>query len=486
MDFIKNSFNVYSERLEQKSFLVLGFKGNQIIEKDDLKMLSSNKCKYFLELDFMQRDNELGINYDVTSKIKLTSILNKIDDKSFISILQNIIEGINEASKYMLNANNIAIHEEYIYVDAGLNQISLVYVPTEEELFEDINQALRKFLIRIIDMKENMGDVLYAKLSRGIKKEKLNIKEIEQMLTKMIMPSVEKRKNANNSRFEKEPEPFREPQKKTMKENIRNDEKPQNTKRENIKKEEPSVQKKNINKKKEKGKKLIFAGIIVLILAVIAMEIFGGEDSYQETDFTTYIAVLLLFGVGVVAIMRRKTGKLNKKTRKTNQNSNEIKQRETPKNIQNKLKNQEVPKNIDYQDYYQEQEGTGVLGGDENEGTVILDGCALENEGVLIPKIKDKFSKIFINRESIIIGSSPKNMVDVIISSQFVSRIHGELIKRQKQYFIKDLNSRNGIFIDSKRIPNDTEIKINQGERIRIGDVDYEFRLIPKSMNNGY
>ena len=65
------------------------------------------------------------------------------------------------------------------------------------------------------------------------------------------------------------------------------------------------------------------------------------------------------------------------------------------------------------------------------------------------------------------VGRSPEN--DVQVQDNYVSRKHLELYKKGDRYFIRDLNSANGTFLNGKRIGSNVERRVKEGDTIVIG-----------------
>ena len=65
------------------------------------------------------------------------------------------------------------------------------------------------------------------------------------------------------------------------------------------------------------------------------------------------------------------------------------------------------------------------------------------------------------------IGRCPEN--DIQIGDNYVSRRHLELNKKGGKYFIKDLNSANGTFLNGKKIGSQVARRVKEGDTIVIG-----------------
>ena len=76
------------------------------------------------------------------------------------------------------------------------------------------------------------------------------------------------------------------------------------------------------------------------------------------------------------------------------------------------------------------------------------------------------------------IGRSPDN--DIQILDKTVSRTHLKIFRKKKEYFIEDLKSRNGTFVNGARVQAGEEIEVKRGVPLAVGRVflhlsgDYE------------
>ena len=72
-----------------------------------------------------------------------------------------------------------------------------------------------------------------------------------------------------------------------------------------------------------------------------------------------------------------------------------------------------------------------------------------------------------LKADTIYIGRAPDN--DIQIKDRFVSRKHLKIFRKGSKYFIKDLESKNGTFINGKQIPSGVEFELEEGITIAIG-----------------
>ena len=79
----------------------------------------------------------------------------------------------------------------------------------------------------------------------------------------------------------------------------------------------------------------------------------------------------------------------------------------------------------------------------------------------------EKGRKCEIDKTTIHIGRAPEN--DVQIKDKSVSRVHLKVVQRGNKYFITDLKSRNGTFIDGVRIGPGIEYEVREGMPVAVG-----------------
>lgn len=91
--------------------------------------------------------------------------------------------------------------------------------------------------------------------------------------------------------------------------------------------------------------------------------------------------------------------------------------------------------------------------------------CLINYKGKNVPVV----SKITIGRDK-------KN--DIVLENPIISRFHAEIQKIKNDYFIHDLNSSNGTFVNNERIPKDKYVKLKQDDSILVGKT--KLRLLLK------
>lgn len=124
----------------------------------------------------------------------------------------------------------------------------------------------------------------------------------------------------------------------------------------------------------------------------------------------------------------------------------------------------------------EEEEATVFVGSCEDEDRTCFLWETNEREGVI--RLTDAMypEKVFTAKvdDSVIIGHSA-SLSDICVDhDRAISRKHCRLIRRGNEYFLHDLESSNGTFVNGSRIYSE-EKAIFDGDLIRIGRVELKF-----------
>ena len=89
----------------------------------------------------------------------------------------------------------------------------------------------------------------------------------------------------------------------------------------------------------------------------------------------------------------------------------------------------------------------------------LLDGC-------LMASLEDAVLTIGKKKEG----------VDLVLQDASVSRIHARIIKEEGRFYLEDLNSTNGTFRNGVRMQPYERKRLDEGDEIRCGKVNFVFR----------
>jgi serine/threonine protein kinase len=87
------------------------------------------------------------------------------------------------------------------------------------------------------------------------------------------------------------------------------------------------------------------------------------------------------------------------------------------------------------------------------------------------------------NQSELIVGRAHKNTAPDIDLEPYggtkagVSRRHGRLVRKDNLWFVEDMGSTNGTFVNNTRLAPNTLTALQKGDKIRFGQIELEFSL---------
>lgn len=110
----------------------------------------------------------------------------------------------------------------------------------------------------------------------------------------------------------------------------------------------------------------------------------------------------------------------------------------------------------------------------------------IDNKGLMIDSVSKSIAlkgintpidiNILIDKERYLIGSSREYADGVITFNKAISRRHSMILKEMNDYYIVDVGSANGTYLNGVRINKNIKMKIKNGDIIKIANS--EFRII--------
>lgn len=71
------------------------------------------------------------------------------------------------------------------------------------------------------------------------------------------------------------------------------------------------------------------------------------------------------------------------------------------------------------------------------------------------------------------LGRAPTNSIPV--DSGYISTDHARIIYRDGSLWVEDTHSRNGVFVDGRKVPEKQPIAVSPGSILQIGDTRFKF-----------
>ena len=186
------------ETVGNSSYLVAVFEGGTGIVNYQLQMLANNDIKNIIKANKRQKNEDVLVSYNITSKIALAQMdsKNKIPKLGLIKIIEGALTALEDIEEYQLVSSGIVFDEEYIFVKPGNYEPSFIYVPNSME--DSGIEPLKNFILSLImgSKVEISNDNFVQVLLETLNNPALTTKELKKLCDKYKSdkPRVETKK----------------------------------------------------------------------------------------------------------------------------------------------------------------------------------------------------------------------------------------------------------------------------------------------------
>ncbi|MDO4340165.1 MAG: DUF6382 domain-containing protein [Eubacteriales bacterium] len=469
-----------------------------------VRMLIGNGVPSLLKCRLQGLDGKTLFYYEITSKQALSSLFEqkKLQTEDLRLIFGGFVRVMEEMSEYLLNPGRIVLRPEYIFVDPEKRELFFCYLPGFEREVGEQFQALTEYILPKLDHEDSQAVMLgYGVYRRAledcfhleyIKEELYQIREepVDKKVSlkdnggQHLPESMQKVENSDGTLWELDGEDllFSDAEKKS--DNGRKERKVKT----NSEKSE-TMQKQNV---KMRNRILGCVSGALLILAILAANLLGYLP-WLKAEIAIG-GILIFLGAGLLiwylAGKKKKTEpeeeewkrKVRQETRDKEDavlygtgaergSDAEYSEPERPDKIENlRQKEQAVLKNSRKAEDMEEGGGLSEPLGQ----TVVLSANVQSGPASLVSREPGELATIYLTEELTVIGKL-HTAADAVIPLPTVSRLHAKVRRRGEEYFLTDMNSRNGTSVNGKMLKGDEEYLLENEDEVDFAQARYIF-----------
>lgn len=396
-----------------------------------LRMVSDRTIQGFLPLEVRVLNNINHYYYDITGRENLLDRSKKGNWglKQIVHFFVQILNVIGKAKEYLLNSNNFVLEPAYIYENMCNGEIAVCYYSDYEK---DINGQLTElfsYFMNVVDYKDTKAVELVYKLYDVSREEHCTLQRLWNVIGERQIEEERKEESVT----------LPEENKKNKRSLISG----QRTGKYGLKIEDKLLETKE-------GKRNKFS-------LVSARRIEKNKVKSQQKGETKALTKKIDLSVKEKNFFLNKLGKKNK---------NESKSKE--KRTENKLERKERDTTSDFSD------GTVVLEFTNRKQEFQEENLGVsESECYLIPDT-DKHQLLSLNEFPFFIGRVQQD-TEEMKKNLSISRMHSKIEKFGERFFITDLNSTNGTYINQNKVNSNESIELHEGDKIQFANVTYFF-----------
>lgn len=475
----------------QSNYLILSGMEEKGEEDYRIQMAERNKIPGLLRFHRSRTDGVLRLHYEITGKQPLSGLYEKkfLSSSDILFILTGINETLDNLQKFLLSPEQLVFTPEYIFVDSNDRKIQLCYVPGMEN--DENISALAEFILKRLDHQDKeavaLGYFFYQKTQeenfslQGALRESLRRSTDRKMEKRESLFSDnqiegrpwerqagERAKEKNRDGIEEEiiHKTRRKKQDKLLEQDLRTD---AGEKREEAEKRSQSsfnFQSSENSREKKKG----FANwVFEKIHPAVLLSTLG---LLAALEIVFYFGYLRLTEAGGVFFLILAAEMLANSRWRRYREEQEVKP--FGRWAEEEQEESEEFSQLREEMYEKPEESFCV------EETRCLTDFSPDNEvQLLLVQGREGFvpgqtvvEEIHLGGNVVIVGKL-EGQCDVLLKSSTVSRVHARLERRGKGYFVKDLNSRNGTFLNGERLEPQEEREFSLGDRIGFAAIEY-------------
>ena len=491
---MERGYTFYYDTQANDSYLVISPEEGTPVIPYEMKMLENNRIEHLLPARKYSRDGAIRVCYSVTGYVALEQVLRreKLRREDVLTLLSTIAAAYAELVEYQLPAGGLLLNEESIFVKPGSFLPKLVYLPASAE--ENGAESLRSF-VRGLVLESRIiaaGDDFVQRLLDAVNDPMLTPERLRERLREMetvsapaaapVPPVFEPIPAAQPSPIDSPPPaPARE------------------------KKEPPagtggSGKKPPAPKKAGSSKSSVFFTLVQgLLVVLLALGFKKGVFMSGGGLNPRYLLGALIAAAGLDTVLYRelfinhadgkapkeKAPKKDKKAGKGGKAAHPLPQRPgesrpaapAPQPVYEPVSaapaSQPVYEPIPVAAAYIPRQG----GAAPEEATVLLDDNGGNGAGYLEYYENGLAMRIHLKEGATLVGSRAQS-VDHVLSSHKVSKLHAEFICQGGEYFVRDINSTNGTYLNGapQRLVSNQAVPLHNGDRVRLADTELVFK----------
>lgn len=418
-----------------------------------IRMLLGNEIASLVPCRIQAVDGGRVFCYEIGSRetVEFCFMQKKLGKQAIRFLMQGIIQVIQDMQVFLLDVNQLVIRPELLYYDRGKNMLQFCYFPGYDH---PIQEQIRNFLEQILPLIDHaeagavtMGYGMYQKVIE----KSFQLEQLKECLYK-------------------------------------EDELPEKPIREEVKTdfvEEEAEEKMQEVEEKEKipWDTLIFSCIwTVLLLGICCLRFFGYLD-FLTVPMLLGIFIFVMSAVCINTFLWKRQhkkgdsggkawaqgGALQASIQWPGKSEVDTEQVQKIFREQQNESQEEMPQK---EEFCQEKTMRQPLSPDDTQP---LPEIRISANAWLVSKEEGKYSDIELTGDLTVIGKTEE--VDVQIPLSTISRVHAKIWRDDEQYYIRDLNSKNGTFVNGSQISGKHNCRILPGDEVYFADAGYTFRV---------
>lgn len=418
-------------------------------ENYQYKMIENNEIAGIIPFSLRSMDGKKSFYYEMDFGISLENkySVQKMTYEKLVKFLECIVDVTDNLSEFFLDEERLLIRPDCIFEDLTTGEYSFIYYPAEIGGQDDLGEML----LEITDMKDDKASRLAYSICEGLSEgpsgKALFIKKVlEEEVT---------------------PYPKREPWQEMFYEI---DEKDDESDEED---EDEEIENRVIKIHIPFGMSMIMAILFAIVAGVLWYLRVAFILTYEENilDIAVFMVAVMMSLICLIQALKKKKHSPMRDLAYQNDEDEEVEEYEADE--EDRKENLPEKHNNDFftpgRDVISEEDD------EEEEETVFL---SMDFESIThkLYRTGDMGGdNIILDVLPLTIGKLAK-YTDAVIRDPSVSRIHARIFRTGKDLFVQDLNSKNGTFVNGKRLLPNEKAPLFPDDEVSFGKCTFSYR----------
>lgn len=446
-----------------------------------VRMLVGNVVPSILKCRIQGMDGKFRVYFDITSKQVLSVLYEqkKMTIEDLRLIFGGFVKAMEDAAEYLLNPGQFIMSPEYIYIDVEKEQIYFCMMPGYEKDIKEQFQNLTEYILPKIDHEDGQAVILGYGVYKRAMEDSFHLEQIKEELYKKQEWTADIKKTGKAEDLEnreKEQGNFYESEDLAADEDVSD-----NFVRDEATTDSPGILKRSC----------VIVLAFILLCAITAATLLGYLP-YMETG-AVLGGLIVLAGCTMIFMhvikMKKSSGALqSQKLKENKEKQQKTKWKASECDIpEQKIQRNRMPESETSEEYRCKSENISK-NADQNVSekllqkqiypdygeTTVLSAGAVSGPASLVSREPGELAPIYLNEDLTVIGKM-ENACDAVISLPTVSRIHAKIRKREDNYYLTDMNSRNGTVVNGRLLLPDEEYRLEPEDEVDFAQARYIF-----------
>ena len=470
----------------------------------EVHMLEENQIRGFMRCIRKRINGKIQYYYEITSKHSLAQICEteSLGSGDIQKILGCLYGAMQQMEQYLLDGNKLVLDPTLIYLDIESREAEFCYLPSCKKNIQEGFRSFASYLLYHLNQTDTEAVLRVYEMNRKVQDRNYALLEILQEEPKV---SDEAGKNTEPNPFEQKKNPvdvqqgiLKAEEKEELPAEKEKDIKKQKREWKKEVKKVPKQKTKNRKTKKETRKEhperkmQMMTGIVYLVvMGITGMAAWMDLRTVTQAGGITFLITAAL----AYALSSEKTGK--KKDRQEKRKETGVRW-ELPEREEEPWMMEGKSGNTENHQIHEQKQNTEVLSGRKAVQEVAKGKEGLQNMNMAQPseenvgattllwKGEEEYqprltlismnprerNSIVLVKDSYVIGKL-KTKTDICLEEEGISRIHARIRKEGEEYYLYDMNSTNGTFINGRRLGVNEKVPLHVSDEIAFARTEY-------------